>query len=219
MRTTTEVATPAAVMNGTPASANPRMAMTTVPPAKITAWPAVATARPTDSSTLHASGQVLAMTGHQEQRVVDTDAEPDHAGHLRRPARDVDDVGDERHRADADGQAEQRHADGKTHRDERTERNQQDDGGKEHTCHLAESRLCFFELQEQLTSHLDLQRRISSGLSDEFLEVLQIADIELARRPGTGAGRSRHCRPATTEPDGDRRVRRQPPTPQQGRSC
>jgi hypothetical protein len=46
------MATPAAVRNGTPATARPRIAMTTVPPAKITAWPAVATARPTDSSTL-----------------------------------------------------------------------------------------------------------------------------------------------------------------------
>ena len=35
--TMTDVATPAAVMNGTPATARPRIAITTVPPAKITA--------------------------------------------------------------------------------------------------------------------------------------------------------------------------------------
>ena len=52
IRTTTEMATPTAVMNGMPATARPRIAITTVPPAKITAWPAVATARPAASSTV-----------------------------------------------------------------------------------------------------------------------------------------------------------------------
>ena len=51
IRTTTEMATPAAVMNGMPATIRPRIAMTTVPPAKITARPAVATARAAASST------------------------------------------------------------------------------------------------------------------------------------------------------------------------
>ena len=37
--TITEMATPAAVTNGTPATARPRIAMTTVPPANTTAWP------------------------------------------------------------------------------------------------------------------------------------------------------------------------------------
>ena len=40
--TMTEMAIPAAVTNGTPATARPSIAMTTVPPAKTTAWPAVA---------------------------------------------------------------------------------------------------------------------------------------------------------------------------------
>jgi hypothetical protein len=47
------------------------------------------------------------------------------------------------------------------------------------TCHLADSRLGFFEHEEQFAGHLDLQRRISSGIADEFLQVLQITDIEL----------------------------------------
>jgi hypothetical protein len=37
--------------HGTPATARPRMAMTTVPPANTMTCPAVSTARPTDSST------------------------------------------------------------------------------------------------------------------------------------------------------------------------
>ena len=48
--TITEMATAAAVMNGTPATASPRIAITTIPPAKITARPAVATACPAASS-------------------------------------------------------------------------------------------------------------------------------------------------------------------------
>ena len=48
--TMTEVAMPADVMNGMPATAMPRIAMTTAPPANTTARPDVATARPTDSS-------------------------------------------------------------------------------------------------------------------------------------------------------------------------
>ena len=50
--TMTAIAMPPAVMNGMPATLRPRMAMTTVPPAKTTALPAVANARPTDSSTV-----------------------------------------------------------------------------------------------------------------------------------------------------------------------
>ena len=84
--TTTEIAIPPAVMNGTPATARPRIAMTTVPPAKTTAWPAVATARPTDSSTGHAASEVLAVPGDDEQGVVDADAEADHAAEHAAPS-------------------------------------------------------------------------------------------------------------------------------------
>ena len=51
-RTTTEIAIPPAVMNGTPATASPRIATTTVPPANTTGLPGGGHApRPTDSST------------------------------------------------------------------------------------------------------------------------------------------------------------------------
>ena len=45
---------PAAVMNGTSATARPRIDTTTVPPAKTTGRPAVATARPAASWTARA---------------------------------------------------------------------------------------------------------------------------------------------------------------------
>ena len=63
------------------------MAMTTVPPAKTTAWPAVAMARAAASSTVMPSAQVLAVAGDDEQRVVDADAEADHRGEDRRDRR------------------------------------------------------------------------------------------------------------------------------------
>jgi hypothetical protein len=49
--TTTEMPTPAAVMNCRPATASPRIATKTVPPANTTDRPAVATVRAIDSST------------------------------------------------------------------------------------------------------------------------------------------------------------------------
>ena len=104
--TMTEVAMPAAVMNGMPAKAMPRTAMTTVPPAKITVWPAVATARPAGLRHGQALRQELAVPGDEEQGVVDAHAEGDHGGHLRRPAGDVDDARHQCHRADADREAE-----------------------------------------------------------------------------------------------------------------
>ena len=79
--------------------------MTTVPPANTTAWPAVATARPTASGTVSPGSQVLAVPGDQEQRVVDAHAEADHGCHDRRPDGDVDDVGDQRQGARADRRA------------------------------------------------------------------------------------------------------------------
>ena len=50
--TTRAAPMPMSVTTGIPEMARPRMAMTTVPPAKITAWPAVAVARAADSTTV-----------------------------------------------------------------------------------------------------------------------------------------------------------------------
>ena len=49
--TTSEIPIPPAVMNGILARASPRIATTTVPPAKTTERPAVARERPTASTT------------------------------------------------------------------------------------------------------------------------------------------------------------------------
>ena len=75
------------------------MAITTVPPANTIDCPAVAAGSASRLLDRHAAGEVLSVTGDEEQGVVDADAQADHAGHLRRPARDLDQVGDQRHRA------------------------------------------------------------------------------------------------------------------------
>ena len=162
--TMSEMAIPPAVMNGTPATARPRIAMTTVPPAKTTDLPAVATARPADSSTDSPVREVFAVPGDEDQRVVDAHAEADHAAEHRRPTRDVDQIGDQGHRADPERETEQRHADRQSHRDDRSEREQQDDDRGEQADRLAESALGLLEREEQVAAQLDPEREILAGL-------------------------------------------------------
>ncbi len=81
-------------------------------------------------------------------------------------------VGDQRHRADAEGEPEQRHADRQPHRDERTEREQQDDDRGDQADHLADASARLLEGEEQVATHLDLERRVRrSSVGDELLEV------------------------------------------------
>ncbi len=86
----------------------------------------------------HSAGEVLAVPGDQEERIVDPHAEADHAADHRSPARDVDQVGDQRHRADAEGEPEQGHPDRQAHRDDRSERDEQDDDRGDQADHLAQ---------------------------------------------------------------------------------
>ena len=88
------------------------MAMTTVVPAKRTAWPAVALAVAADVGDAHALVQVLTVPGDDEQGVVDADAEPDHdAERSSTIVGDVDEAGEDADAGQADDEAEQRGAD------------------------------------------------------------------------------------------------------------
>ena len=71
----------------------PAMAITTVVPANSTALPAVALARPTDSTTERPSCRNAAVAGDDEQGVVDADAEADHRGQHRRHRRHLGQAG------------------------------------------------------------------------------------------------------------------------------
>ena len=70
-------------MNETPETDRPARATITVQPETSTARPLVAMARPAALDRIRAVHQVLPVTGDQEQRVVDADAEPDHRGQGR----------------------------------------------------------------------------------------------------------------------------------------
>ncbi len=75
---------PMTVRKGMRATASPTRAIMTVSPAKTTAEPAVATARPADSSGSRPCGQLVAVAGQDEQRVVDPHGQADHHRQQRR---------------------------------------------------------------------------------------------------------------------------------------
>ena len=77
-RTTRPAATPIDAKLGMPLKARPLMPISTQRPAKTTAWPAVPIASATASSGV-ARGQAVAMPGDDQQRVVDADAQAEHA--------------------------------------------------------------------------------------------------------------------------------------------
>ncbi len=128
------------------------------------------------------AGEVLAVSHDQEQGVVDADPEADHAADDRSPAGDVDQVGDERHRADGEGEAEDRHPDREGHGDQRAERQQQDDRRGRKTEDLARARLALLEGEEQVATHLDPQRKALPGPEAELLEVVQDGPVQLFER-------------------------------------
>ena len=104
-----------------------------------------------------AEGEVLAVPGHQEERVVDAGAEPDHRGHDRCPRGDVDAVGHERERARPDQEAEQPDDDGQACCDERAEGEEQDDEGGEDATGLVEVHRCLAERVVEVAARLEAE--------------------------------------------------------------
>ena len=84
MATTTAALTARPWMKLMPITTMPRNEMTTVTPAKATARPAVSIAIDVASSGRVPVVEVLPVAGDDEQRVVDADAEADHAAEERR---------------------------------------------------------------------------------------------------------------------------------------
>ena len=119
------------------------------------------------------------MPGDDEQRVVDPDAEGDHAAQLRHPAGHRDQVGEQRHRADAEGETEDGHPDRQAHGDERSERDEEDDDRRDQPDQLAGPHLRLLEGEEQIAAHLDPERRTRRGLAAERLQGLEVALLEL----------------------------------------
>jgi hypothetical protein len=123
--TTIAADAPMMVAAGIPATTSPPMAMMTVPPAKTTAWPAVALARPIES-TAGALGEVLPVAGHDEQGVVDARAEPEHDPEEQAGEGTSTTAASSRISAGAGGEPEQREAERQPGRDDRPERDEHD---------------------------------------------------------------------------------------------
>ena len=88
------------------------------------------------------------------------DAEADHASPVCGAQVGIgDQVRDERHRADAEREAEERHPDREAHGDQRAERHEQDDHRGDQADQLADPGLGLLEGEEEVAAHLDLQRR------------------------------------------------------------
>ena len=176
--TIAEVAIPAAVMNGTPATPRPKIAITTVPPANTTRLPGRGDRPPGGVGNGRTLGEELAVPGDEEQGVVDSDAEPDHGGELGRPARDHHHMADERHRGHTEHQPEQGHSDRETHCDHRTEGDQQDHDRGGDPDHLGRAATAFFVGEEQIASALDPEIEVVACRGQGFLQLVQIADVE-----------------------------------------
>ena len=81
--------------------------------------------------------QRLPVSGDDEQRVVDADAETDHRDHRRCEVRHRQRVAEQRDDGAGDAEAEQRDADREAHREHRAERDDEDDDRGEHAVGLA----------------------------------------------------------------------------------
>jgi hypothetical protein len=122
-------------------TASDSSATITVVPANTTAPPEVAVARAIDSRVLHAGSALRLVAGHDEQRVVDPHAEPDHRRERRRHRRHLGEVADQRDDREPADEAGYRGHDREPHRHDRAEREEQDDDGHREADRLARVRL------------------------------------------------------------------------------
>jgi hypothetical protein len=139
---------------------------------------------------LDAVAQLVAMLGHQEQRVVDADAQADH-GRQRRPDRgDVQEVAEQADEAERGGQAEHRGDDGLAHRHQAAEGEGQDQHGGEQADDLAALGRRLGQDAAQVAADGDLDARLPRGggggedRAGELLGDVAVGDVEQDGREG-----------------------------------
>ena len=130
--------------------------MTTVVPATSTECPAVVTASTTASRGVFPARQRRAVAGEDQQRVVDADAEPEHARDRSRPVGHVHDRGEQPDQRRGDPEAEQRGDDRQPGGDERPERQDQHERGDQQADRLG-GQLALLGGGDHLAAHLDAQ--------------------------------------------------------------
>ena len=124
------------------------------------------------------------MTGDDEQRVVDADAEADHRGDHRRGDRRVDEVRHDPDAAETDGEPDQCGHDRHSHGDQRTEGDEQHD----HRDGEADGLVAFDLLGDQRAGQLGLDTLLAGDLSS-FRGVVGVLGLE--RIDGVVDGRER----------------------------
>ncbi len=128
--TTVAAAAASPVMNARPMRTMPSSEMTTVVPANATARPAVSMRddrRVLDGCPLV---QVLPVSGHDEQRVVDTDTEAEHDGDRGREVGDREEVCEQPGKDRSHSDAGEGDADGEAHGEHRPEGEDEHDHGE-----------------------------------------------------------------------------------------
>ena len=128
-------------------------------------------------------------TGDDEEGIVDADTEPDECGQARSEVGKFDPVGQQVEQREGDAEREQRGDQRETHRNNGSERDQQDDDGNRQADALGPTArsLDFAELNRS-TARLDLQS-VGVRVCDQSLQLVQdvvgkfgAALIELHRR-------------------------------------
>jgi hypothetical protein len=119
---------------------------------------------------------------HDEQRVVDADAEADHRRERRRDGRDLGHLAEQCDEREADHEADDRGDDGQAHGDDRPEREQEDEHGHRQADGLARVRLGLGHLLAEVAADADRQARVADrvGLGDDALRVVR-AEVARAR--------------------------------------
>ena len=141
--------------------------------------------------------QLGAVTGDDEERVVDARPEADHRRELGREARDVEHERDEQQPSEADAQREQRGHDRQPHRDHRAEREQQDHDRGEQTEQLARRRLGSQHLLDDVAAGLELhagglcRRHVAGEVVDGRLRDVARPPVELDGRCTRSGRRAR----------------------------
>ena len=139
---------------------------------------------------LHAFVEAVAESGQDEEGVVDPDAEADHRRQDDREVGGVEDVGPDRHQAEADAEGEERGDQRQAHRHDRAEGQQQDHDRGEQSDREGGVAFFLFCFLDRVAAELDVQpfavRALGDGddFSRLFFVQLVVRDVELDRRVG-----------------------------------
>ena len=137
--------------------------MMTVHPAKTTARPDVVSAIRVASSGSRPA-ELLAIAGHDEEGVVNTDTEADHRCELGCERRHVEHQGEEREASETDSEAEEGGDDREPHCDHRPERDEEDDDRREEAEEFAARRLGAYDALDDRAARLDLHPVAAGGM-------------------------------------------------------